>query len=131
MTSHVALRDVPDLITIDRVVEAIKLIESALRRSGIQQPRITVCGLNPHCGDEGNFGREEIEVIGPAVARVQAAGADVQGPFPPDTISLKVQGGQRAYDAIVTMYHDQGQIAMKLMGFSRGVTFTEDYPYLS
>ena len=128
VTSHVALRDVPDLITSPRVIEAIELIDGMLRRSGIEEPRIGICGLNPHCGDEGNFGREEIDVIGPAIAQALASGIRVNGPFPADTIFLKVQGNQRAYDAIVTMYHDQGQIALKLMGFSRGVTVLGGLP---
>ena len=128
VTSHVALKDVPSLITTPRVIEAIGLIDSALRQSGIERPRIAVCGLNPHCGDEGNFGREEIELIQPAVARAQASGVNVEGPFPADTIFLKVQGDHRIYDAIVTMYHDQGQIAMKLIGFSRGVSICGGLP---
>lgn len=128
VTSHMPLRDVPKLITKTRVIEAIKLIDGALRQSGLEQPRIGVCGFNPHCGDQGNFGREEIEVIGPAVISARASGLNVEGPFPADTIFLKVQGKDRAYDAIVTMYHDQGQIAMKLMGFSRGVSVCGGLP---
>ena len=128
VTSHVPLRDVSDLITIPRVIEAIGLINIALRKCGVQRPRIAVCGLNPHCGDEGNFGREEIDVVQPAIANAQTSGVDVEGPFPADTIFLKVQGDRRAYDAIVTMYHDQGQIAMKLMGFSRGVSVAGGLP---
>lgn len=128
VTSHVALKDVPGLITIPRVIEAIELIHTALRQSGIEQPRIAVCGLNPHCGDEGNFGREEIDLIAPAVVRAKTSGMNVEGPFPADTIFLKVQGEHPAYDAIVTMYHDQGQIAMKLMGFSRGVSICGGLP---
>jgi 4-hydroxythreonine-4-phosphate dehydrogenase len=128
VTSHAALRDVPSLITTPRVIEAIGLINAALHQSGVEQPRIAVCGLNPHCGDEGNFGREEIDVIQPAVAHARASGVNVEGPFPADTIFLKVQGDQRIYEAIVTMYHDQGQIAMKLMGFSRGVSICGGLP---
>jgi 4-hydroxythreonine-4-phosphate dehydrogenase len=128
VTSHVALKDVPSLITTPRVIEAIGLINTALRQSGVEEPRIAVCGLNPHCGDEGNFGREEIDVIQPAVAHARASGVNVEGPFPADTIFLKVQGDHRIYDAIVTMYHDQGQIAMKLMGFSRGVSICGGLP---
>ncbi|AZG16800.1 4-hydroxythreonine-4-phosphate dehydrogenase PdxA [Cupriavidus pauculus] len=130
VTSHVAIRDVPALITPERVRDAIDLIDHALRRSGVAAPRIAVCGLNPHNGDNGAFGREEIDVIGPAVAAAQARGVAAQGPFPADTIFLKVQGGpdERQFDAIVTMYHDQGQIGIKLMGFSRGVTVQGGLP---
>ncbi|WP_061956720.1 4-hydroxythreonine-4-phosphate dehydrogenase PdxA [Cupriavidus pauculus] len=130
VTSHVALRDVPAMITPERVGDAIDLIDHALRRAGLSRPRIAVCGLNPHNGDNGAFGREEIDVIEPAVKRAQARGVAAQGPFPADTIFLKVQGdaAQRQFDAIVTMYHDQGQIGIKLMGFSRGVTVQGGLP---
>ena len=129
VTSHVALKDVPVRITQDGVIGAIRLIDAELRRSGVAQPRIAVCGLNPHNGDNGSFGLEEIEIIGPAVAQARAEGFPVDGPFPADTIFLKVQGERRDYDAIVTMYHDQGQIAMKLMGFWRGVTVQGGLPF--
>lgn len=128
VTSHVRLSSVPALVTKDRVIERIQLIDLALRNSGIERPRIAVCGLNPHCGDEGNFGNEEIDEIQPAVAQARASGVNVEGPFPADTIFLRVQGDRRSYDAIVTMYHDQGQIAMKLMGFSRGVSVCGGLP---
>ncbi|PZX22429.1 4-hydroxythreonine-4-phosphate dehydrogenase 2, (4- (phosphohydroxy)-L-threonine dehydrogenase 2) [Cupriavidus phytorum] len=130
VTSHVALKDVPAMITPARVGGAIDLIDQALRRAGMASPRIAVCGLNPHNGDNGAFGREEIDVIAPAVAAACERGVDAQGPFPADTIFLKVQGGpsQRQFDAIVTMYHDQGQIGIKLMGFSRGVTVQGGLP---
>ena len=128
VTSHVSLAQVPGLINQQRVVEAIELIDTALKRSGLQRPRIGVCGLNPHNGDNGSFGREELDIIGPAVKTAQARGIDADGPYPADTIFLKVQGDARAFDAVVTMYHDQGQIAIKLMGFSRGVTVQGGLP---
>ena len=122
VTSHVAIRKVASLITGEAIIEAADLIHHALRQTGLAEPRIAVCGLNPHNGDNGNFGREELDVIAPAVKRLQQKGMRVDGPFPADTIFLKVQGERKEYDGIVTMYHDQGQIAMKLMGFWRGVT---------
>lgn len=122
VTSHVALADVPGMLSQTRVVEAIQLIDTALKRNGLAKPRIGVCGLNPHNGDNGSFGREELDIIGPAVRSAQALGVAAEGPYPADTIFLKVQGDASAFDAVVTMYHDQGQIAIKLMGFSRGVT---------
>jgi 4-hydroxythreonine-4-phosphate dehydrogenase len=128
VTSHVALSEVPQMITQERVVDAIRLIDTELKRSGVTRPRIAVCGLNPHNGDNGSFGREEIDVIAPAVASARGLDMDVEGPFPADTIFLKVQGEGRIYDAIVTMYHDQGQIALKLMGFWRGVTVQGGLP---
>jgi 4-hydroxythreonine-4-phosphate dehydrogenase len=128
VTSHIPLKEVAANITEEGVVGAIRLIDAELRRSGVRQPRIAVCGLNPHNGDNGSFGREEIDVIGPAVARARSEGLPAEGPFPADTIFLKVQGERREYDAIVTMYHDQGQIALKLMGFWRGVTVQGGMP---
>ncbi|MBS7552717.1 4-hydroxythreonine-4-phosphate dehydrogenase PdxA [Ancylobacter dichloromethanicus] len=118
VTSHVPLKDVSGLLTEERIVGAIRLIHSTLVRVGVAEPRIALCGLNPHAGDNGSFGREEIDVIGPAVEAARAQGLPVVGLFPADTLFLK----KDELDAIVTMYHDQGQIAMKLMGFSRGVT---------
>ncbi|MBS3651758.1 4-hydroxythreonine-4-phosphate dehydrogenase PdxA [Pseudaminobacter sp. 19-2017] len=118
VTSHVALKDVAGLITQERIIDGIALVHSTLVESGLETPRIAVCGLNPHNGDNGSFGREEIDVIGPAVEEARRRGYPAVGPFPADTIFLRAS----EFDAIVTMYHDQGQIAMKLMGFSRGVT---------
>jgi 4-hydroxythreonine-4-phosphate dehydrogenase len=128
VTSHIALKDVASNITFDAVTQGIDLIQAELTRSGLERPRIAVCGLNPHNGDNGSFGREEIEVITPAVKAAQGRGLAVEGPFPADTIFLKVLGEQPQYDAVVTMYHDQGQIAMKLMGFSRGITVQGGLP---
>lgn len=128
VTSHVALAEVPGLLSQDRVIEAIRLIDTALKRNGLAKPRIGVCGLNPHNGDNGSFGREELDIIGPAVERAREQGIEAIGPYPGDTIFLKVQGDSQAFDAVVTMYHDQGQIAIKLMGFSRGVTVQGGLP---
>src|SRR5207244_12464875 len=91
-----------------------------LRRAGNTAPRIGVCGLNPHNGDNGNFGREEIDVIAPGIALAATLGHIAQGPYPADTIFVRARNG--AFDGVVTMYHDQGQITTKLMGFERGVT---------
>lgn len=124
VTSHVALKDVPALITPKRILDGVRLAHSTLVATGVDSPRIAVCGLNPHNGDNGSFGREEIEIIGPTVEEARSMGLPVEGPFPADTIFLRAKD----YDAIVTMYHDQGQIAMKLMGFSRGVTIHGGLP---
>jgi 4-hydroxythreonine-4-phosphate dehydrogenase len=126
VTSHVALKDVSALINGERIQEAIEIIYRALRAAGVAQPRVAICGLNPHLGDGGAFGREEIDIIGPAVQHANAKGFPVLGPFPADTVFIKAREG--AYDAVVTMYHDQGQIAMKLMGFSSGVTLQGGLP---
>jgi 4-hydroxythreonine-4-phosphate dehydrogenase len=126
VTSHVPLRAVADLITEDRVLDAIRLAHATLRASGNPRPRIGVAGLNPHAGDGGIFGREEIEVIAPAVERARAQQIAADGPYPSDTVFLRARDG--AFDAVVTMYHDQGQIAMKLMGFERGITILAGLP---
>jgi len=128
VTSHIALRAVADAVTCEGVLTSIGLLQKEILRCGIKKPRLAVCGLNPHNGDYGSFGREEIDVIAPAVALARAQGIDVEGPFAADTIFLKVQGGRREYDGVVTMYHDQGQIAMKLMGFARGITVQGGLP---
>ncbi|MDH3910803.1 MAG: 4-hydroxythreonine-4-phosphate dehydrogenase PdxA [Rhodospirillales bacterium] len=120
VTSHVALKDVSGLITESRVLEAVQLIDRALRQAGLSRPRIAVAALNPHAGDGGAFGREEIEVLAPAVERARLEQMNVRGPYPADTLFVRALAGE--FDGVVTMYHDQGQIAMKLTGFERGVS---------
>ena len=122
VTSHVPLREVADLLTPDKVAEAIAMITQALRASGVTHPRIAVCGLNPHNGDNGNFGDEESRIITPGVALAAQRGFAADGPFPADTAFVRAFRQTGGYDGVVTMYHDQGQIAMKLMGFEHGVT---------
>ena len=120
VTSHVPVDEVSKNMTEDRVIEVTRLIDGTLRRAGIASPRIAMAALNPHAGDGGLIGREEIDVLRPAVAKLVAEGISVEGPFPPDTVFLRGRDGE--YDAVVTMYHDQGQIALKLLGFGRAVT---------
>jgi 4-hydroxy-L-threonine phosphate dehydrogenase PdxA len=120
VTSHVSLRTALDQITPQRIDQAITLADRTMRAAGFAAPRIAVAALNPHGGEEGLFGREEIEIIAPAVARASERGVLCKGPFPADTVFLKAFGGE--YDGVLTMYHDQGQIATKLKGFNRGVT---------
>jgi 4-hydroxythreonine-4-phosphate dehydrogenase len=127
VTSHVPLKEVARYITHERVLDSIVLTDRSMREAGIARPRIAVAGLNPHAGDEGNFGREEIDVIGPAVEAAKAKGIACDGPFPPDTVFVRAKRGD--FDAVQTMYHDQGQIAMKLMGFERGVTLIAGYGF--
>ncbi|WP_336058119.1 4-hydroxythreonine-4-phosphate dehydrogenase PdxA [Nitratireductor sp. CH_MIT9313-5] len=126
VTSHIALREVADVIDGERIKEATHLIHDVLRRAGYDRPRIAVAALNPHAGDNGNFGREEIDVIEPAVRELAESQMAVEGPTPSDTVFLKVTRGE--LDAVVTMYHDQGQIALKLLGFDRGVTVQGGLP---
>ena len=127
VTSHIPLREVADRITGQRITDAVLLIDRTLRRSGVARPRIAVAALNPHAGDGGNFGREELDVIGPAVENLAGMQLAVEGPFPSDTIFLRALDGE--LDAVVTMYHDQGQIALKLIGFDRGVTVLGGLPF--
>ena len=127
VTSHVPLSGVAALITKERVLRGLELTDASMRVAGFAEPRIAVAGLNPHAGDGGNFGREEIDVIGPAVEEAKRRGITAEGPFPSDTVFLRAKSG--AFDAVLTMYHDQGQIAMKLMGFDRGVTLLGGFPF--
>lgn len=115
VTTHVALRDIPALVTKDRVIKVVNLTNRALIKMGIANPRIAVAGLNPHAGDGGLFGQEEILEIAPAVESAREQGIEAIGPISPDTIFVKLQGGQ--YDAVVAMYHDQGHIPTKVIGF--------------
>jgi 4-hydroxythreonine-4-phosphate dehydrogenase len=127
VTSHIPLAKVSSSLSIDAIVEALELTATALRAAGFNPPRIGVAALNPHAGDGGNFGREEIDIIEPAVKQARAKGLPAEGPFPADTVFVRAKGGQ--FDAVLTMYHDQGQIAMKLMGFDRGVTVLGGFPF--
>jgi len=122
VTSHVSLRTALDQITPERIDDAVTLADRTMRGAGFDAPRIAVAALNPHGGENGLFGREEIEIIAPAVARAAERGIRCKGPFPSDTVFLKAFAGE--YDGVLTMYHDQGQIATKLKGFNRGVTVT-------
>jgi len=115
VTTHVALRDAPGLVTRERVLRTIELADSAVRGLGVERPRIAVAGLNPHIGEGGLFGSEEAESIKPAVDEARALGLMVEGPMPADTVFAKAAGG--SYDVVVAMYHDQGHIPVKLAGF--------------
>ena len=127
VSSHISLKEVPDYITKERINEAVHLIDRTLKRSGLARPRLSVAALNPHAGDNGNFGTEEIDVIEPAVQALQAQQVNLDGPWPSDTVFLKAKA--KEVDGIITMYHDQGQIALKLMGFDRGVTVQGGIPF--
>ncbi|WP_034491707.1 PdxA family dehydrogenase [Afifella pfennigii] len=126
VTSHVSLRQALDLVTEESICDALRLTDRVLRAAGIARPRIAVAALNPHAGEGGLFGREEIDVIAPAIARMQAAGIDCSGPFPSDSVYIKAFAGE--FDSVLAMYHDQGQIATKLRGFNKGVTVTAGLP---
>lgn len=115
VTTHVSLREACDLVTRERVLTVIALAHNAAMALGIAYPRIGVAGLNPHAGEDGLFGNEEIDHIIPAIRGAQAAGFNVDGPVPPDTLFAKTHAGQ--YDIAVAMYHDQGHIPLKTIGF--------------
>jgi 4-phospho-D-threonate 3-dehydrogenase / 4-phospho-D-erythronate 3-dehydrogenase len=116
VTTHVALEDVPKRVTRQRIRRVLELTREALSQLGIARPRIAVAALNPHAGEGGIFGRHDIDVTAPLVADLASAGWDVEGPVPGDTVFVKMRGGR--YDAVVAMYHDQGHIPVKLLGFT-------------
>jgi 4-hydroxythreonine-4-phosphate dehydrogenase len=122
VTSHVALREAVNLVTPERVTSAIQLADATLRAAGRDSPRIGVAALNPHNGENGLFGDEEIRIIRPTVEKMRAQGVNCIGPISSDAIFLKAKHGE--FDGVVMMYHDQGQIATKLLGFNKGVTVT-------
>jgi 4-hydroxythreonine-4-phosphate dehydrogenase len=127
-TVHVALADVPRLLTQDLVERTIALTARELPLFDKVQPRIAVAGLNPHAGEHGLFGREEQCVIAPAIARCQASGIDVSGPFPADTLFVRARKGE--FDVVVACYHDQGLIPVKLVAFGRAVNVTLGLPII-
>ena len=115
VSTHVSLREACDRVKKDRVLEVIRIADKACRDMGIPQPRVGVAGLNPHCGEGGLFGQEELREIAPAIEQARQEGIDAQGPVPADTVFSKAQGGW--YDIVVAMYHDQGHIPLKVVGF--------------
>jgi 4-hydroxythreonine-4-phosphate dehydrogenase len=129
VTTHLPLAAVTAAVTSDAIAQTIEILAAALKRDfGIAQPRIAVCGLNPHAGEGGHLGREDIEVVAPAVNRARAAGHDVTGPIPADTVF--VPDIARRYDAIVAMYHDQGLPPLKAASFGGGVNVTLGLPFI-
>ncbi|HYZ15644.1 MAG TPA: 4-hydroxythreonine-4-phosphate dehydrogenase PdxA [Candidatus Acidoferrum sp.] len=122
VTSHVALRVAVDMVQPERIEGAVRLAFETMRAAGKETPRVAVAALNPHGGENGLFGDEEIRIIRPTLERLREAGFPCEGPLPSDTIFIKARRGD--FDAVVMMYHDQGQIATKLLGFSQGVTMT-------
>jgi 4-phospho-D-threonate 3-dehydrogenase / 4-phospho-D-erythronate 3-dehydrogenase len=119
---------VPGQLSTVRVTECISLVDAFLRRVGMQSPRIGVCALNPHAGEEGLFGNEEARVIAPAVERQQMADIDVAGPIPADALIRRALHGE--FDGVVAMFHDQGHIPLKLVAFQRAVNVTLGLPII-
>lgn len=128
---HVSLRDAIAAVTPENVLQTLRITHVALCKSLGRAPRIGVAGLNPHAGEGGLFGREEIDIIGPAVARARAEGMDASGPHAPDTVFMRARAGagrQGEFDVVVAMYHDQGLIPVKYLGVERGVNVTLGLP---
>ncbi len=127
-TVHLPLAEVPRAITTDGLEAVIALAAAALPRFGIAAPRLAVAGLNPHAGEGGLLGREEIDVIGPAIGRARGAGVNVSGPFPADTLFVRAARGE--FDAVIAAYHDQGLVPVKLLAFGHAVNVTLGLPII-
>ncbi len=128
VTIHTALRNVPDLIKKEKVLKTITLAKKSCDMMGIENPRIAVAGLNPHAGEAGIFGDEEIKEIIPAVNEARTSGISVSGPYPADTLFHKAYNGE--FDIIVCMYHDQGLIPLKMIAFDKAVNVTIGLPII-
>jgi 4-hydroxythreonine-4-phosphate dehydrogenase len=128
-----ALRRALDAVTFDAVVETIRIADAALRRLGAARPRIAVAGLNPHAGEGGLFGDEELRIIAPAIAAVRSEGIDASGPYAPDTVFMRARdadGHRGEFDVVVAMTHDHGLIPVKYLGVERGVNVTLGLPFV-
>jgi len=128
VTIHLALRDAIDAVSFDAVLQTLRIAHAAAARWGQPQPRIAVAGLNPHAGEGGLFGDEELRIIAPAVAAARAEGIDAQGPYPPDTVFMRARRG--AFDLVVAMTHDHGLIPVKYLGVEHGVNVTLGLPFV-
>lgn len=128
VTIHVALAEVGDLITPERELTIIRLAREGARRLGVTEPRVAVAGLNPHAGEGGLFGREDVDVIAPAIARAREEGIDASGPWPGDTVFMQARKGR--FDIVVAQYHDQGLIPVKYLGVDHGVNTTVGLPFV-
>jgi len=128
VSTHVSLQQAIAAVTTERVLTVIRLADQAMRTLRIENPRIAVAGLNPHAGEGGLFGKEEILCITPAIKQAQEEGIQVAGPLPPDTVFLRASRGE--FDAVVAMYHDQGHIPLKMLGFETGVNSTVGLPII-
>ena len=128
VSTHIALRKFLDTLNGERIKTVVNIADTFLRRVGFDKPRIAVAGVNPHAGENGLFGDEEITIVSPAIAEIKQQGIDVYGPCPPDTVFLQAYEGQ--YDMVVAMYHDQGHIPLKLLGFYDGVNITAGLPFI-
>jgi 4-hydroxythreonine-4-phosphate dehydrogenase len=127
-TTHLPLKDVAAALTHDGLVQTIELASEACRQLGLPRRRVAVCGLNPHAGEGGKMGREELDLIAPAVRSAQTRGVDCAGPFAADTLFHRVYQGE--FEAVVAMYHDQGLVPLKMVAFESGVNWTIGLPFV-
>jgi len=133
VTIHVSLRRAIDAVTFDAVLETVRIADRSLRAMGIARPRVAVAGLNPHAGEGGLFGEEEVRIIGPAIAAARADGIDASGPYAPDTVFMRardVPGHPGEFDVVVAMVHDHGLIPVKYLGVEQGVNVTLGLPFV-
>lgn len=128
VTLHQSMRSIFDDLTTSAILSKCRLANSVMLPLGVDHPRIAVCALNPHAGEDGLFGNEEQTIIAPAVAEARRAGLDASGPFPTDTLMMRARDGE--FDAVVAMYHDQGHIALKLLGMHAAVNITLGLPII-
>ena len=128
VSTHVSLLEAISRVKGDRIEKVIEMANAVIKKLGKDMPRIAVAGINPHAGENGLFGTEEIKEITPAVNRMKEKGINVEGPIPPDTVFLQAVKGK--YDIVVAMYHDQGHIPLKLIGFNSGVNVTVGLPFI-
>ncbi len=128
VSTHVSLVEAIRRVQKERIMTVIKLADQALKDLGVAHPRIAVAGLNPHAGEDGMFGNEEIDTIAPAIEAAKNTGIDVSGPIAPDTIFMRAKNGE--YDVVVAMYHDQGHVAIKMLGFQLGVNVSIGLPII-
>ena len=129
VTTHVSMRQAADLIKKERVARIIRLAHRTLTLLGIENPRIAVAGFNAHAGENGLFGREDVDEILPAVQEVQQEGINASGPIPPDTVFFRA-ASRKEFDIVVVMYHDQGHIPIKVLGFDNGINVTVGLPFI-
>lgn len=128
VSTHVSLRQAIDRVRPERILKVLQLTHDAVRRLGIEKPKLAVAGLNPHAGEGGLFGDEEEKYIAPAIAQARALGLDASGPWPGDTVFFRTLQGE--FDGAVAMYHDQGHVAAKMLGIWRGVNVTLGLPII-
>jgi 4-hydroxythreonine-4-phosphate dehydrogenase len=128
VTIHESLKNAIELVTTESILRSIRLAHTAMVRAGTPEPRIGVAGLNPHAGENGLMGTEELEIIEPAVEKAIAEGISASGPWPPDTVFLRARQGH--FDVVVAQYHDQGLIPFKYLGLERGVNVTIGLPFV-